>query len=72
MGEKLKVINSKDLVKFLLSKGFIITRQKGSHAFLLRESDRRTTVVPIHNKDVGVGLLRKILGDCGITVEELK
>lgn len=72
MGEKLKVVSSKDLVKFLLGKGFVISRQKGSHALLLRERDKRVTVVPVHNKDVGVGLLRKILNDCGMTADDLK
>ncbi|PIS22406.1 toxin HicA [candidate division WWE3 bacterium CG08_land_8_20_14_0_20_41_10] len=51
MGDKLKVINSKELVKFLLSKSFIVSRQKGSHIILHRENDRRTTVIPMHNKD---------------------
>ncbi len=71
MGDKLKVIKSKELVKILLSKGFVISRQKGSHVFLVKESERRATVVPMHNKDVGVGLLRKILNDCGLSGEDL-
>lgn len=50
--------------------GFELRRQKGSHAFYFRESDKRATVVPIHNKDIGRGLLRKILNEIDMGVGE--
>lgn len=37
----------------------------------LRETDRRRTVVPMHNKDLKLGTLRGILSDVGLTPEEL-
>ena len=45
-------------------------RQKGSHTFW-QHSDGRTTVIPIHSgEELGRGLIRKILRDIDITLEE--
>ena len=66
---KLPIISSKRLLSFLRKEGFILIRQKGSHAFL-KHSDGRTTVVPIHNnKDVSKGLLSAILSEINISRE---
>jgi predicted RNA binding protein YcfA (HicA-like mRNA interferase family) len=49
---KLPVIKGKELIKFLESLGFRITRTKGSHTRLKTEEGRATTV-PVHgNKDI--------------------
>lgn len=66
------VIRPKVLVKALRRHGFVVSRQKGSHVFMKRESDKLTTVVPIHNKDIGKGLLKKILNDCNLSIDELR
>ncbi len=43
------------------------THQKGSHLRLVHADGRKTTV-PVHSGEkVGVGLLRKILRDTGIS-----
>lgn len=45
-------------------------RQKGGHIFM-RHPDGRTTVVAYHKKeDIGRGLLRKIIRDAKMSVEE--
>ena len=49
--------------------GFEERDAEGSHVFF-RHPDGRTTVIPIHNKDIAKGLLRKILNDIQISVEE--
>ncbi len=50
--------------------GFEQARQRGSHV-ILKHSDGRTTVVPVHRgEDTGPGLLRKILRESEITPEE--
>ncbi len=37
----------------------------------MRHSDGRSTVVPVHaGEQIGVGLLRSILRDCEMTVDE--
>ncbi len=65
------LISGKELISILKKQGFIIIRQVGSHAFLQKEKIR--TTIPIHNnKDIGKGLLSKILKDVGLTKEELQ
>jgi len=55
------VIKGRDLIKFLESIGFKVTRTKGSHV-RLRSEDGKATTVPVHkNKDIPKGLLRKII-----------
>ena len=58
---KLPVIKGRELIKFLESLGFKVTRIKGSHSRLKSESGKATSV-PVHgNKDIPKGLLRKII-----------
>jgi len=67
---KLPSVIGKELVSILKKAGFEIIRQKGSHV-LLRHSDGRVTVVPVHKGEtIGIGLLLKILRDVDITKEE--
>lgn len=67
---KLPFLKARELIKILRKLGFSQTRQKGSHAFFLHR-DGRTTVVPIHPaKRIGRGLLRSILHDIKISLEE--
>ena len=66
---KLVPIKSQKLIKIILGLGFIERDAEGSHVFF-RHSDGRTTVIPIHNKEISKGLLRKILNDIKLTVEE--
>ena len=48
---------------------FILLRQKGSHKFY-QHTDGRTTVVPMHATDLERPLIRKILTDIDMTIEE--
>lgn len=66
---KLTIISSKDMVKILEMLGFEEIRQRGSHKNF-RHKDGRATVVPFHGEDLGRGLIRKILNDIDILVEE--
>lgn len=64
---KLSPINSKELIKILEKQGFEQVHQKGSHVRMKHPDGRRTTI-PVHGGEkVGVGLLRKILRDSGIS-----
>lgn len=63
-------LNGKRLLKILGKAGFEVIRIKGSHHFI-RHSDGRSTVVPVHSKEIiGKGLFHKILRDCEVTTEE--
>ncbi|PJC36765.1 hypothetical protein CO046_04035 [Candidatus Peregrinibacteria bacterium CG_4_9_14_0_2_um_filter_53_11] len=66
---KLIPIKPKKLIKILLSLGFVERDAQGSHVFFLHK-DGRTTVVPIHNRELSRGLLRKILNDVQLSVDE--
>ena len=68
---KIPIIPAKKLIKVLLKLEFIELRQKGSHKFFYRQSDNKATAVPLHNKDLGKGLLKKILNEIDLSVEEL-
>lgn len=66
------ILKSREVIKVLEKFGFRNTRHKGSH-FFYRHQDGRTTVVPVHpTKTIGQGLMRAILNDVKISVEELK
>ncbi len=56
---KLVPIKPQKFVKILQHLGFEKRDAEGSHVFF-QHPDGRTTTVPIHNKDIGRGLLRKI------------
>ena len=66
---KLSPIRSRQLIRILQSIGFIKTRQKGSHV-RMEHTDGRKTTIPVHTGEkIGKGLLRKILKDSAIAVE---
>ena len=62
-----------DEVKRALDKsGFACIRQSGSH-MIFHHPDGRWTTVPIHkSKDLGKGILRKILKDARISIDEFE
>jgi len=58
---KLPLVDAKTFEKLLLSLGFEIKRQKGSHVFY-RHPDGRYTTLPHHKgRDIGRSLIREIL-----------
>lgn len=74
MTERLPSLKADQVIRALRRAGFEVTRIKGSHHVLRhRNGPSRGTVVPVHaGQDVKRGLLRKIIGDAGLTVEEFK
>ena len=65
------MLKADELIKYLCRKDFKIVRQKGSHV-RMRHKDGRVTSVPCHSgQDIGKGLLKKILRDTELTMEEL-
>ena len=68
---RLPRLKGKELVRALERAGFSVDRTRGSHVFL-RHPDGRTTVVPVHSGEtIGPGLLRAILRDVELSVDEL-
>ncbi|MEA2065279.1 MAG: type II toxin-antitoxin system HicA family toxin [Patescibacteria group bacterium] len=66
---KLIPIKFKRFVKILNKLGFSKRDAEGSHIFF-KHLDGRTTVVPNCKKDISKGLLKKILNDIKLSVEE--
>ena len=67
---KLPSITANELIKALEKGGFQTVRQKGSHV-RLKNQNNLTVTVPVHKgKTIGKGLLRKILRDADLTVDE--
>lgn len=52
-------MKDKDLLKLLKKNGWKIVRINGSHHVL--QKNGKTTVIPIHGRDVPTGLLNQIL-----------
>jgi predicted RNA binding protein YcfA (HicA-like mRNA interferase family) len=64
-------IRAREVVRVAQSVGFVLDRQKGSHAVYYRVSDKRRVVIPMHGaKDLKPGTLRGIIHDMGLTVDE--
>lgn len=60
---KLPLVSAARMAKILRHVGFVLIRQKGSHAYF-SHADGRATVVPFHKgEDLRRGLIRTILRD---------
>ena len=71
MTSKLPSLNARKVISILARHGFTLDRQSGSHAVFIHPDGRRTTV-PIHGKhDLGRGLLRQIMKDAELTVDDV-
>lgn len=71
MTSKLPSFNSRQVMSLLRRRGFVLDRQSGSHAVFIHPDGRRTTV-PIHGKrDLGKGLLRQIMSDAELTLDDM-
>lgn len=66
------VVTGSQLIRALKAAGFAETRVAGSH-HRLKHADGRATTVPVHGgRDVPKGTLRGILGDVGLSVDDLR
>jgi len=64
------LVDAKTFEKLLLSLGFEIKRQKGSHVFY-RHPDGRYTTLPHHKgRDIGRSLTRAIIRQIELTPEK--
>ena len=67
---KLVPVPGKTMADILKRLGFEEIRRKGSHIYF-KHKDGRGTVVPVHKgEDLGKGLIRAILRDIDISIEE--
>lgn len=69
MGRDLKLISGSEAVKKFQRAGWAVMRQKGSHVMLTKAEYQWTLSIPQHD-EIGPGLLRKLLKQAGISIEE--
>jgi len=67
---KLPIISGKEAIKAFRKLGYEIVRQRGSH-IRLHCSGKRPLTIPNH-KELGKGLLRKILRDAEISKKDFE
>jgi len=71
LASRLAGINYRRLTKRLKKFGFALQRQgRGCHEIWWRQSDGRTTVIPSHPGDMNPNVVKSILDDCGISVDD--
>lgn len=71
MSPKLPVVRPQDVVKVAEKPGFVLDRQKGSHAVYYRKEDCARIVIPMHaSRDIKAGTLKGILLDMGLSVDK--
>lgn len=70
---KLPPISGNEAIRCFEKLGYQIVRQRGSHVRLCHKIDKfkKPLTVPKH-KVLGKGLLRKIIRDAEITIDELR
>ena len=66
---KLPVVSGREALRAFKRAGWTLVRQRGSHMILTKEVEEATLSVPDH-KELGRGLLRSLIRDAGISVEE--
>ena len=72
MTQKLPRVTAKDIIRVLEKKGFVLVRQSGSHRIYRNGKGKRVTV-PFHSgKILHPKVLKNILADAEITIEELR
>ncbi|MCB1218178.1 type II toxin-antitoxin system HicA family toxin [bacterium] len=68
MNPPLPVVSGKLAIKVFLRLGYARVSQKGSHV-KLRKSGSTSLSIPLH-KELDAGLLRSLIRDAGISVDE--
>lgn len=66
---KLPVVSAREVIRALAKIGFYVVRQKGSHITLKNDDTNVTVTVPNHNP-LKPGMLRRIIRDARLTVDE--
>ena len=66
-------ITGREIVRALGKLGWVVVVQKGSHAQLKHPDRGGRVTVPLHaGETIGPGLLRSILAQAGLSVDELR
>ena len=69
MAERLRLCSGAEAVKNFERAGWTVARQRGSHVMMVKPDYEYTLSVPQHS-ELGPGLLRKLLRQADLTIEE--
>ena len=69
MAERLRLCSGAEAVRKFQRAGWTVARQRGSHVMMVKSDYEYTLSIPQHN-ELGPGLLRKLIRQADLTVEE--
>lgn len=67
---KLPIVSGKEFVKRVKKLGYQLEKQEGSHMILRLTKEPFTKISVPNHKELSKGLLRALISDTGLTVEE--
>lgn len=67
---QLPILAAREVLRRLFKAGFKMQNQKGSHIKLFHPISGCRTTVPLHPGDLGRSLIREIIKQAGLTIEE--
>jgi predicted RNA binding protein YcfA (HicA-like mRNA interferase family) len=70
MAGALKLCSGAEAVRRFQKAGWTVARQKGSHVMMTKPVYQWTLSIPQHG-ELGPGLLRKLINQAGLTVEQV-
>lgn len=69
MGTDIRLYSGAEAVQKFQRADWTVTRQKGSHVMMTKPGYQWTLSIPQHS-ELGPGLLRKLIRQAGLTIEE--
>lgn len=69
MGDSLRLCSGPEAARKFQRAGWTMARQKGSHLMMTKSGYQWTLSIPQHS-ELGPGLLRKLIKQAGLTIEE--
>ncbi|HEY3323344.1 MAG TPA: type II toxin-antitoxin system HicA family toxin [Planctomycetota bacterium] len=70
MSGRLRQVTADEAARVARMLGFVLARQKGSHASYKRAADQRLVVIPMHRGNLKPGTLHRILKDLNLSPDE--
>ena len=69
MAERIRLCSGSDAVRKFERAGWTVARRRGSHVMLVKSGYEYTLSIPQHD-ELGPGLLRKLIRQAALSVEE--
>ena len=69
MAERIRLCSGSDAVRKFERAGWTVARRRGSHVMLVKSGYEYTLSIPQHD-EIGPGLLRKLIRQAALSVEE--